>query len=118
MSLIAALAAGLALSASPTPQTDILSDLKPADRADLQCMALLSVMVGAQQDQVGKLTFTAGVTYYLGRLQGRTPEIKWVDRLVAYARTEPTADLEANRQRCAAEMQEMGRIMTAAGTGG
>lgn len=118
MSLIAAFAAGLALSASPSPQTDALSDLKPADRADLQCMTLLTAMVGAEQNETTRLTLTSGITYYLGRLQGRTPDVKWVDRLMAYARTEPTAALEANRTRCAGEMQEMGRIMTAAASGG
>lgn len=111
MSLFAALAAGLALSASPVD----LSDLKPADRADLQCMTLIIVTIGASGDSESAAGLASGATFYYGRLQGRTPGTDWLARLAAYARTEPGAELEANRQRCVQEMQTLGQAFITMG---
>lgn len=103
MSLLAAITAGLALSATPAD----LSDLKPADRADLQCMTVLVVMIGASEDPNTRAGLSSGATFYYGRLQGRTPGTDWLRRLANYARTEPGVELEANRIRCADEMAAM-----------
>jgi hypothetical protein len=113
MSLTAAFAA-LALSTAPVPQADTLADLRPEDRADVQCMAIITMLVGAATDELSRTKLTAGVFFYYGRLQGRTPQTDWVQRLLTYIQTEPMAELEANRTRCGREMQEMGRAMTAA----
>lgn len=111
MSLIAALAAGLALSAAPAD----LSDLSPADRADLQCMTLIVVTIGATEDATSSAQLASGATYYYGRLQGRAPATDWLARLADYARTEPGEELEANRQRCVREMQTLGEAFIAMG---
>lgn len=111
MSLIAALAAGLALTAA---QAD-LSDLKTADRADLQCMTLIVVTMGASEDPESSAQLASGATYFYGRLQGRTPGTDWLARLADYARTEPGAELETNRQRCVQEMQALSTAFTAMG---
>lgn len=112
MSLFAALTASLALSASPAD----LSDLKPADRADLQCMTVIIVLIGASEDAEVRAGLSSGATFYYGRLQGRTPGTDWLRRLADYARTEPGAELEANRIRCSEEMAVMGAAFTSIGT--
>jgi hypothetical protein len=56
MSLIAALAAALALSAP----ADDLSDLKPIDKADLQCMAVIVVAIGMTEDVAQKSGLATG----------------------------------------------------------
>ena len=111
MSLSAALAAGLALSAGPAD----LSDLKPADQADLRCLTLVVATIGASTDLAASASLVSGATFYFGRLQGRTPGTDWLTRLADYARTEPVAELEANRARCVEEMQALGRDFTAMG---
>lgn len=113
MSLLAALAAVAAL----TVPTDDLSDLKPADKADLQCMSVLVVAIGITEDANEKAGLSTGATYFYGRLQGRTPGTDWMARFSRYIRTEPLADLEANRQRCAGEMAAMATSFTTAGEG-
>lgn len=112
MSLLAAITAGLALSASPAD----LSDLKPADRADLQCMTVIIVMIGASEDAEIRAGLSSGATFYYGRLQGRTPGTDWLRRMVDYAKTEPEAELEANRIRCSEEMAAMGTAFTSIGS--
>jgi hypothetical protein len=114
MSLTAAFAA-LALSTAPVPQADTLADLRPEDRADVQCMAMILFLIGSKDDDAARAPLTAGATYYYGRLQGRSPGTDWVNRVMAYVRTEPLEDLEANRSRCATEMRTMGAIFVAAG---
>ncbi len=111
MSLIAALAAGLALSAAPAD----LSDLKPADQADLRCLTLVVAAIGASEDPATSAPLVSGATYYFGRLQGRTPGTDWLARLADYARTEPAAELEASRARCVEEMQALGRDFVSMG---
>jgi hypothetical protein len=111
MSLFAALAAVVALSGP----ADDLSDLKPQDKADLQCMTVLVVAIGMSEDQNQKAGLATGATYFFGRLQGRTPDTDWLARFSTYIRTEPAADLEANRARCSAEVGAMASAFTRAG---
>lgn len=111
MSLIAALVAAVALSA---PAAD-LSDLKPQDKADLQCMAVAVVAIGMSTDQASRAGLATGATFFYGRLQGRTPGTDWLARFTTYIRSEPVDDLEANRVRCANEIGEMANAFSTAG---
>jgi len=111
MSLIAALAAAVALTAP----ADDLSDLKPQDKADLQCMAVAVVAIGMSTDQDQKAGLATGATYFFGRLQGRTPGTDWLARFTTYIRSEPVDELEANRMRCANEIGAMAQAFTSAG---
>lgn len=110
MSLIAALLSSLVLSAP----SDGLADLKPEDRADLQCMAV-AALAGARAGDTGQGATSATMMYYYGRLQGRTPGVPWLQRFADYLRAEPTADMEANRVRCGQEVQALGRDFMALG---
>lgn len=103
MSVAAALALGLTLTAA----SDDLTVIKPADRADLQCMALAAVTLGTSRDPTMQVGLTSAVTYFYGRLQGRTPGTDWLQNFSDYLQGEPTAELEANRERCASMMQTL-----------
>ena len=105
MSLLAAVAA-VALSTQ--------QDLKPADQADLQCFAVSVVAAGSSEDPVTQAGLSSGAMFYYGRLSGRTPDVKWLEVLVAYIKTEPLAELEANADRCGNEMMAVGRAFTGA----
>lgn len=105
------LAAALALSAPPTD----LSDLKPEDRADLQCLAVTVVAISMIEDPASRASVMTGSAFFYGRLQGRSPGTDWLKRFAAYMRTEPLDELEANRTRCAEEMQVVGQAFIAAG---
>lgn len=111
MSLFAALAAVAALTAP----ADDLSDLKPADKADLQCMAVAVVAIGMTEDDTHKAGLATGATFFYGRLQGRTPGADWLARFTTYIRSEPVDDLEAQRMRCAGEIGAMATAFTSAG---
>ena len=102
MSLIAALAATMALSVAPA---DDLSDLRAEDKADLQCMAVSVVALGLVQDEAMKPALATASTFFYGRLQGRTPGTDWLQRFAAYIRGEPGEDLEAQQARCLQEIQ-------------
>ena len=103
MSLLAALAAVAALSAP----ADDLSDLKPQDKADLQCMAVAIVSIGISQDEALQFTLAKGATFFYGRLQGRSPDIDWMARYAAYMRASSGPELDVHRERCAGEIQTM-----------
>ena len=111
MSLLAVLSGALALAI--TPQTD---DLKPADLADLQCLALTAYTVAlVEAGTVEQAGVASGVTYYLGRLQGRSPEIDWLPRLRKFSMTLAPEDLQGFAPRCGAELSEIGNAMIAMG---
>ncbi len=112
MSLLAALAAGLALS---VPQAD-LSDLKAADRADLQCLTVTLTAISGSEDEEQKSGLASGAMYYYGRLQGRTPGTDWMRRLADYAQSEPIAELQANAERCGQEMSTVGASFDSLGS--
>ena len=108
---VSALAA-LAIAASPAGP----AELKPEDRADLQCMAVAIYTISVIDDPSARSAMVAGATYYYGRLQGRRPEVDWLQQFQDYARTNPLAEMEANRIRCAEEIRDVGQAFTAAGT--
>jgi hypothetical protein len=108
---LSVLAAVLALSAPPTD----LSDLKPEDRADLQCLTVTVFAISVIEDPAARASVIAGATFYYGRLQGRSPGTDWLERFAAYARTEPLDEVEANRARCAEEIRVMGQTFIATG---
>ena len=111
MSLLTSLAGALVLAASPQN-----ADLKPADLADLQCLALTAYAAAiAEPDSEERAGIASGVTYYLGRLQGRTPEVDWLPRLRSFSETLKPGELQAVAPRCGAELIEIGRAMTAMG---
>ncbi|NML07344.1 hypothetical protein [Sphingomonas sp. G-3-2-10] len=63
MSLLAlALAATLAGQSAPDPNTD-----------DARCIAVVALMIAQAKDDQEKTRFSAGLMYFLGRIDTRTP---------------------------------------------
>lgn len=86
---------------------------KPADVADMKCLALLVTIVemgGEASDQV-----MPGVFYYLGRLEGRTPSTNWLQATEDYRRGTPVETLAGDAERCSQELMAKGNEMIAFG---
>lgn len=108
MSLVTALAATLSLAAAPAPQA-----ASAAETADLQCLAVAMIIGGMSEDESVKTGLMAASMFYLGRLEGRSPNVVWLDRLTDYLKTSSPDQLQAQSQRCGAEIGEFGgRIQT------
>lgn len=85
----------------------------PANRADLQCLAVVSASAGMQEaDSEARMGLVAGVGYYLGRLEGRAPGGDWLDRLGDYLAGDFEAEFKAQSQRCGEEMMAFGAELT------
>lgn len=110
MSLIATLAATLSLAVAPAaPQTAASA----RETADLQCLAVSMLIGGMSEDESVKTGLMAASMFYLGRLEGRNPDVVWLDRLSEYLQAADTEDLQAQSQRCGTEIAEFGgRIET------
>ena len=120
-SLAVLLAAAGLLCAAPAAAQD--ANLAPADLADLQCMALVAVMAGIAMEEGGDGEATdaelagmsGGLMYYLGRLEGRSPGIDWLDQLVALLDKIELEELDAVAPRCSKELMEKGQALVAFG---
>lgn len=112
MKTLAALAAtaALALFAAPAAAQDPVLPANPQDAADMQCLAMIAVMMG-QVDEQTAAQLSPGLFYYLGRLEGRTPATDWITASGAYAAGADVGRLFAVQERCAAEMAAKGREM-------
>ncbi|MGQ3040880.1 MAG: hypothetical protein ACT6TH_08220 [Brevundimonas sp.] len=109
MSFLATLAAAATLAVSPAPQAALTAQ----ETADLQCLAMSMVIGGMSEDESVKTGLMAASMFYLGRLEGRNPNVVWLDRLGQYLQSAQTAELEAQSQRCGTEIAEFGgRIQT------
>ncbi|NJC41769.1 hypothetical protein GGQ87_002027 [Brevundimonas alba] len=115
-SLTALISAAVLLSAAPAVAQEL--NLAPADRADLQCMALVAVMAGVAMEEGGDESasvqmagMSGGLMYYLGRLEGRSPDVDWLAQLTAYLAKVEAEDFEAFAPRCSKELIEKGQAL-------
>lgn len=89
------------------------SQIKPADQADMECLAVAAVVAGrAQAGSEEQAGAAGGVMYYLGRLEGRTPGVDWLEQLRGHLLTLDDAGLAAAAPRCGAEMVAKGKALT------
>ena len=110
VSLAILLASGTMASA----QSD--AELQPANRADMQCMAIMAIGVGMMEEgSVEQLGLAAGMAYYLGRLEARAPDMNWLDAFGDYLLADFENDIKVQSDRCAAEMTRFGARMTSWG---
>lgn len=99
------------------------ADHAPANQADLQCMALVAVLAGLameegteQEDHATRMAgLSGGMMYYLGRLQGRSPDIDWLSELSLFLGKAEFSDLDAVAPRCGKELSETGEALIAFG---
>ncbi len=68
-------------------------------------------------DEDLRLQLAPGLMYYLGRLEGRTPDVDWINRVVTYAEAADEAQLMSVQQRCSGELIAKGEEMLAKGQG-
>lgn len=109
-----ALSALTALSSPAAAQT-----LDDASLRDVQCMAVTLAIASQYNDsgdQVGMQTAIGTMSYYLGRLEGRDPDVEWVSYFADHpdAFRQAVAD-QRNFERCGAEIVALGQSMVAAG---
>lgn len=113
MPALAALAATLSLAAAPQAAPTPAPALSAADTADLQCLAVSMVVSGMAENEDVRTGLMAASTFYLGRLEGRTPNVVWLDRLSDYLKAAAPEEMQAQTQRCGTEIAAMGdRIQT------
>jgi hypothetical protein len=116
-SLTALFSAAVLLSALPVAAQE--ASLAAADRADLQCMALVAVMAGITMEEGGDddgaatrlAGMSGGLMYYLGRLEGRSPDIDWLAQLTDYLEKAEAEDFDAVAPRCSKELIEKGQAL-------
>ncbi|MCS6627001.1 hypothetical protein N0B44_29195 [Roseibacterium beibuensis] len=106
--LIAGLALALSAGAAQarTPQTPPLDQ---AYKDDVQC-AVLYMAIAAKGEDPGSAAL--GFYYFIGRLEGRRPEVNWRSHVLTAAANSGRAMLEAHGARCGNILIENGRSMT------
>lgn len=98
--------AGAASSATP--------ELSAEDRADANCLAAISIVAPnvKEEDQAGLASI---LTYFLGKLKGRHPEIKLADVMTPDLLEAVADNIQAEAMRCSQEGAEMGNDLKATG---
>jgi hypothetical protein len=89
------------------------SQIKPADQADLECLAV-TLVAGSQfpEGSAEHAGIAGGLMYFLGKLEGRTPGVDWLERLTGYLLTLDEAFMARAAPRCGAEMEAKGRALS------
>lgn len=111
MMIAAAFALSLAGAAPAVAQ-----DLEPQNKADMQCFAALAYLggqLGADSPEMAGLA--GGMMYYLGRLEGRSPNINWLGQLETYLTSVDEAELQSHLERCGSELSVKGAALVAWG---
>ena len=89
---------------------------QPSDtrRADLRCMLGFMALL---QNPAYKDAATAGLMYYVGRLDGREPDLELATAIKREAGNMATADYMTEAQRCGRALKERSAALKAAGEG-
>ena len=106
--LIAGLALALSAGAAQarTPQTPPLDQ---AYKDDVTC-AVVYMALAARGEDPGSAAL--GFYYFIGRLEGRRPEVNWRSHVLTAAAGAAREFLEVNGERCGNILIENGRSMT------
>ncbi|MDB5422452.1 MAG: hypothetical protein JWR59_2399 [Brevundimonas sp.] len=112
----AAFSLGLCLTSATAASAQSSTARDPVNRADLQCMSIMAAGVGMMEDgSKEQLGLVAGMSYYLGRLEGRAPSVNWLDELGSYLAGDFQDEVKTQSERCGAEMIAFGARMTSWG---
>lgn len=104
---LAASAAALILSAGAAS-----AQVSPQNEADLQCLIVFAVVGDMAADDPQTANGAAmGITYYLGRLNGRDPQTDWLEYISRNTQYFEAASVTAHLQRCTTEFTERGRYL-------
>jgi hypothetical protein len=78
---------------------------------DTRCL-LVSMRMMEMSDPAIKSAGTMSTMYWMGRLDGRTPDLKLEDQLIAEIGAMKQADYQTTATRCAAVLSARGKFMT------
>lgn len=112
MKLTAIACAALALSAGAASAEDLPGDDAAATRADVKCVLAMSAMLRDPQYKDGA---TAGLFYYLGRLDGRHPSFELGPALKRAAGDMQLSEYASQGRRCGAEVRARNEALKQAG---
>ncbi|HEV2748796.1 MAG TPA: hypothetical protein VGW34_16050 [Allosphingosinicella sp.] len=85
-----------------------------ANSGDAQCLLAMG-RVAASDHPATRSTALAAVQYYLGRIDGRTPDVDLAALLKKAAESMKPEDLQPTLQRCGPLFQQRGRMLEAIG---
>lgn len=86
----------------------------PATEADLRCVAVFAISAGKAPDDK-KAGLAAGVMFFLGRIDARSPGIDLEANLRRIAASETTASFQADAARCGPIIEAHGKALTEIG---
>ena len=86
-------------------QQAAVAETVTAVEPDLQCFGVFMYMGGQATEPDAKAWFTGQAQYHLGRLQARSPEIDWLDRLTDYFSSAFPGEFAELRPRCGAQAE-------------
>lgn len=108
------IAAVLALSTVAAPAS--AQTQNPQNMADMQCFASIAYLAGkSEADAIQIAGLTAGTMYYLGRLEGRSPNVDWLQQLHIYLNATDEAEIQSHLSRCGTELSAKGDALVAWG---
>lgn len=107
--LIAGLTAALVLTAGSARAQEVSA----ADQQDMQCFALVAAQAGAGEQSPEMMAGLAtAMMFYLGRMEGRSPDTDWLARIETYLRSSEIEKLPTHADRCATELMSKGKALT------
>ena len=107
--LIAGLAGALVLTTGAAQAQEISA----ADQQDMQCFALVAAQAGVGEQSPEMMAGLAtAMMFYLGRMEGRSPDTDWLARIETYLRSSEIEKLSTHSERCAAELISKGKALT------
>lgn len=116
MKRLIGITAALLLAASAAPVSAQDAAVGAADKADMQCFAVMAYLAGQYEEgSVEQTGLASGMMYFLGRLEGRAPDTDWLKALADYILTPDEtrlgAELETQRERCGVILQNRGQAL-------
>lgn len=85
---------------------------RPENLADMQCMAVYGYLAGQGDENVA--AGALGMFYFLGRLEGRAPDVDWMRELYLLTDTLTDEAIAPHFQRCGQLLIDRGEAMQAA----
>lgn len=84
-------------------------------RRDVRCLAVTAAAAGTVKDPEMVTLAASASLYFLGRLEGRTPDVDWLGRAVDEFDLMSSDEAEASIRACGELMQQKGEELEARG---
>ena len=95
----------LAVALAIAPQTPLSGSSDIRTEADFRCYAASMVLAGLSGDDPEVVNAASMIAfYYLGRLEGRAPDVDWINRGIKVGNAQPDL-LLGEVDRCATEFE-------------